>query len=285
MNDYAKLDTLLEYLLVSEMPIKQFKTVGNWNKRSSFGDVDRKLLTNPKAVEKIHRQWQKTPYDFEIFLVNDPRVNKPEFREVGMVNLDYVRTKMRLTEEEFPSPNPEAITVIFTSNVGDQRYMASGWILAHRLGHAFARGNNDVSKEWEDFTKNLREVTADMLDQVYDLQVYKRDFSKEAEDILKLVAQQIGTMKSARDSNLRNWNEFAYELFAQYLITGKIKFNPLPDSLVTKIEAFGRKATKRPYSPETQKMYNNHDLEYYAQGMETMIENVLDRAVGRTFVM
>jgi len=283
--DHAKLDALLEYLLVTEMPIRQFKNVGNWNKNSSFGNVDRKLLTSPKAVEKIHRQWQKTPYDFEIFLVNDPRVNKPDFREVGMVNLDYVRTKMRLTEEEFPSPSSDAITIIFTNNVGDERYMASGWILAHRLGHAFARGNNDVSKEWEEFTANLREVMADMLDQVYDLQVYKRDFSREAEDILKLVAQQIGTMKSARDNNLRNWGEFAYELFAQYLITGKIRFNPLPDSLVTKIEAFGRKATKRPFSPENQNMYNNHDLEYYAQGMETMIENVLDRAVGRIFVM
>jgi hypothetical protein len=42
--------------VIDEMAIKQFKTVGDWNRRSSFGDIDRKLLTSPRGVEKIKRQ-------------------------------------------------------------------------------------------------------------------------------------------------------------------------------------------------------------------------------------
>ena len=39
---------------LEEMAIQNFKTVGDWSKRSSFSHpVDRNLLTSPKAVKKI----------------------------------------------------------------------------------------------------------------------------------------------------------------------------------------------------------------------------------------
>ena len=58
----SNLKKLLENLFledidsIDEMAIRQFKTVGDWNRRSSFGDIDRKLLTSPRGVEKIKRQ-------------------------------------------------------------------------------------------------------------------------------------------------------------------------------------------------------------------------------------
>lgn len=279
-------DKLLEYLFIDEMPIRQFNRVGNWDRRSSFGsDVDRRLLTSPKAVEKIHKQWEKTPYTFDIFLVNDPRVNKPEFREVGSVDIDFVRNKMKISPEEIPDPDSDAITIIFTNNVGDQRYMASGWILAHRLGHALNRGGGKVSQEWQEFSRRLRELFVEILDQVYDVTVPKDGFSGQGDKILRHVAHQLASMKSARDKNLRNWYELSYELLAQYLITGKITFNPLPDKLVTHIGSWGHKRSRGVMSPQTQQMYNNHDLQYYANELEQMVENVLDRAIGRIFVM
>lgn len=270
---------------MGEMAIRQFKTVGDWNKRSSFGsDIDRRLLTSPKAVQKIHRQWEKTPYDFDIYLVNDPRVNKSQFREVGPVEMGFVRDVMKLTPEEIPDPPPGRITVIFTGNSGDERKMASGWILAHRLGHVFARGGGPVMNEWNEFTARLQHLFAEILDQVYHITVMKRD-RNDVDKILKLVAQQLGSMKSARDKNLRNWYEFAYELLAQYMLTGKITFKPLPDQLVIKLAPFGRKQTQRVQGQDVQQMYNNHDLEYYANELEQMLEHVLDRAVGKIFVM
>ena len=292
----TQLQQLIESLVAEElndMAIRQFKTVGDWNKPSSFRDkTDRALLTSPKAVQKIQRQWSKTPYDFNMYLVNDPRVNKSEFRERGAVEIGFVRDAMHITPEEIPDPGPGEITIIYTGNSGDQRKMASGWILAHRFGHALARsggGRGAVGTEWNEFTARLKGLVTEILGDVYGINIAEKERQRwgGGDKILKYVAQQLGTMKSARDSNMRSWYEFAYELLAQYLITGNIKFNPLPDRIVTGIAGWGRKETRgvHPDAQGIQQTYNTHDLEYYAQELEQMLENVLDRAMGQIFVM
>ena len=135
-----------------------------------------------------------------------------------------------------------------SSNTGAERYMASGWILAHRLGHALnASRGSSLGEHWRAMINNLRIRVADVLKELYDIDVYSKryDFEGEVkrEKILKYVAQELGTMKSARDKKMRSWYEFAYELLAQYLLTGSIRFNPLPRSIVTGIAAYGCKKT------------------------------------------
>jgi hypothetical protein len=279
---------------VDEMAIQQFKTVGDWDRRSSFGDIDRKLLTSPKGVEKIRRQWENTPYNFDMYLVNDPRVNKSRFREVGIVNMDFVRNEMGITPEEIPDPDRNTITIIYTSNTGAERYMASGWILAHRLGHAIARGNDYIAKMWGEFINRLRRRVASILDRVYNIDTYPKrfDFSsrfdsegeRKREKILKYVAQQLGTMKSARENKIRNWFEFAYELLAQYLLTGSIKFNPLPKQLLVGYGPYGRKQIR--YSRDEELLEEiNRDLEDFAITIQSELKDLLDAAVGSVFVM
>jgi hypothetical protein len=52
-----------------ESPISGFDTIGNFDKGTSFrSPVDRKILTNPKSVQKIITKWEKTPVDFNMFL-------------------------------------------------------------------------------------------------------------------------------------------------------------------------------------------------------------------------
>jgi len=275
--------------VIDEMAIKQFKTVGDWNRRSSFGDIDRKLLTSPRGVEKIKRQWEKTPFDFDMYLVNDRRVNKSRFREVGLVNMSFVRDEMKLTAEEIPDPDENTITIIYTSNTGAERYMASGWILAHRLGHALARGKGITAEKWQEFIKSLRNRVASILKQVYGIDVYNKtyDFQGNADKdkILKYVAQQLGTMKSARDNKMRSWYEFAYELLAQYLLTGKIKFNELRQKIVTGIAGWSRKQTRYSKDEEARNISNAEDLEIMASEIEVDLELILGSAIGKVFVM
>jgi tRNA nucleotidyltransferase/poly(A) polymerase len=288
----TNLEKLMESLFseeVDEMAIRQFKTVGDWGRRSSFGDVDRKILTSPRGVEKIKRQWEKTPFDFDMYLVNDPRVNKSEFREVGLVDMSFVRDKMKLTADEIPDPDGNTITIIYTSNTGAERYMSSGWILAHRLGHALARGRGFPAEKWQEFIKDLRKRIADILKEVYGIDVYSKtyDFQGNAgrDKILKYVAQQLGTMKSARDNKMRNWYEFAYELLAQYLLTGKITFNPLPQSIITGIAGWGRKQTRYSKDEEAREAINTSELESIALEIEGDLETILGASIGKVFVM
>ena len=246
-------------------------------------------MTSPRAIEKIKRQWEKTPFDFDIYLVNDPRVNKSKFREIGLVNMDFVRKKMKLTPEEIPDPDGNTITIIYTSNTGAERYMASGWILAHRLGHAFARNGGIPAEKWNVFRESLRNRFAAILKEVYGIDVYSKtyDFAGNAEKdkILKYVAQELGTMKSARDKKMRSWYEFAYELLAQYLLTGKIKFNPLPQSIITGIAGWGRKKTRYSQNEEARQAINLEELDSIASEIEADLEIVLGSSVGKVFVM
>jgi tRNA nucleotidyltransferase/poly(A) polymerase len=288
----TNLKKLIESLVskeIDEMAIRQFKTVGDWGRRSSFGDVDRKILTSPRGVEKIKRQWEKTPFDFDMYLVNDPRVNKSQFREVGLVDMSFVRDNMKLTADEIPDPDGNTITIIYTSNTGAERYMSSGWILAHRLGHALARGRGFPAEKWQEFIKDLRKRIADILKEVYGIDVYGKtyDFQGNAgrDKILKYVAQELGTMKSARDNKMRNWYEFAYELLAQYLLTGKITFNPLPQSIITGIAGWGRKQTRYSKDEEAREAINTSELESIALEIEGDLETILGASVGKVFVM
>jgi len=273
----------LKKLILNETPIEDITRIGDFSKRQSIIDpVDRKLLSSPKAEVKFRKIWQNTPGKYNLVFVNDPRVKGEDFREVGMVSEDYVRNVMKISRDELPI-DPTACTVIFTNNKGDERVMSSGWILAHRLGHAIQRKNNKV---WANYSDHLTNLFKNMLSDVYGIQVSSGAKTTQPEEaMMKLVAQQLGTMKSARDSNLRNWNEFAYEVFAQYLLTGNVRFNPLPDELVTKLGAFGRSQKTKVFDPDTQETYNRHDLEYYSGLLQAEIDSVIESLPGKIFVM
>lgn len=275
--------------LVDEMAIQQFKTVGDWSKRSSFSHpVDRALLTSPKSVEKIKRQWENTPYDFDLYFVNDKRVNKSEFREIGEKSLEFVRDKLKITPEEIPDPSEDRITVIYTGNFGDARYMSSGWILAHRFGHALNRSQDSSGGAWKDFTNDLLKKFTYLLKEVYGIDIinsFPYRESRISQKILKFAAQQIGTMKSARDNKLNNWYEFAYELLAQYMLTGKIKFNPLPKSIIKGYGAFGRKEYSYSKNEEAREDYNTYQLETMAETIQYELENILGSCINKIYVM
>jgi hypothetical protein len=145
-----------------------------------------------------------------------------------------------------------------------------------------------VGEAWREFTTELRKIFNEIMRDVYGIETGQRgryDFSQDYEKKLKYVAQELGTMKAARDKKLRSWPEFAYELLAQYFITGHIKLNPLPDRIVVGMGGWARPQTAGVRDTDAQKTYNTHDLEYFSQSLESWIDNVLDHAVGKVFVM
>lgn len=222
-----KLVSLIESVLLTEMPmVGGPKLVGNFDKNSGFRDDDRKLLTNPRAVEKITKQWENTPFDFDIYMVNLPRVNKPEIKEKGEVNMEYVRNTLKLSPEEIPDNDGSRITVIFVGNSGAEKVPMTGWMIAHRFAHSITREENkSINKtEFAYFTRELTDFLGNIIHQIYNydigdsLKYYDRD---------KLDARHffnaIGTMASARNKKIVRPYEFTYELIAQWLLTGSVK--------------------------------------------------------------
>ena len=140
--------TFRQYL--TEMPITQFQLKGSWDpeakRKYGYSPQDIGILTNQKAVQKIHKSWSNSKNDFEFYFLRSFKASK--HIEVGQVTPEWVKENLEVEIE----PNPENITVIFTQNTGTEKIHMTAWALAHRLGHAIRK-----VKEFEIyFTKIFR---------------------------------------------------------------------------------------------------------------------------------
>jgi len=283
-----------------EAPIEDFTHVGDWTKSSSFRhEQDRKLLTNPKAIRKITAQWEKTPVNFNMYFVNNSDGTKSGNSEIGMVDSSWIAKNLPKTAP-FIDIKPDAINVLFMNNSGSERVPMTGWIIAHRFGHVVSRygyggRGGRMERQVYDFTEARNEifrVMAYILNDGYGYgsrvpdsesrHTYSNNYEiRNANDKL-LVAfyEQIGTMRSARTGAIRNEFEFTLELLAQYLLTGRIKFNPIP-------KRFSKGRSVHAYFRD-----NEDDMEYYNQMLTDLADtlkdhflNLLHTCVGEVFVM
>jgi hypothetical protein len=275
-----------------EAPIRDLERVGKWQGTGSFRSQDQKLLTNPKAIEKIRQQWSKTPYTFDVYLLNIPELNKYPFKEYGeLVAGSEVDVAVKDGLGHEVPRKEDVITILYNGNYGQNKVPMTGWVMAHRVGHVVSRRNNMGGKieAWNAYTKEVNYMLREIL-QVFhgakDLLTKTWDWEKTAsnEKKLKYIAQQLGTFKSAREGNLTNFYEFYHELLAQWLITGSITFNPLPRSLVVNKRNWGHE--DRTYTQDTDWLDEiNEMLPSYASHIERKLEQMFDGLVGKTFLM
>jgi hypothetical protein len=193
---------------LNEMPIDNLKLIGKWGNNDPlrrFTKIDAGILTSPKGVEKIKQKWSRTEYNFNLYFVREKNAWKESF--VGEVNIEYVKQKLNL---ELPELNDDSITIIYTNNIGQEKQPLTGWTLAHRFSHALVRNEFYKNNYVKELTRLINELKED----------FGLKFFKEIDYYYNL-----GTMKSCRERNLATPLEFQHELFAQFIINGKINFN------------------------------------------------------------
>lgn len=304
-----------KHWLLNEMPAN-IRHLGNWDhqrplpfpgmtqddkkKASGFKKWgwhydDFQILTSKGGVEKMNRKWLKVPEDVEMYLLRNNSAYKHQ--EVGEVSTDFVQDQLGLrvvnSPEEMKLPtdiyiNPHAINLIYTNNAGADRMPFTYWTAAHRLGHAI---KND--RGYEEFFKTLDKELRQLIKDVYgktltkNYSVYEPQSDKIITDFIKV----IGTMKSARDGTVRNIYEFGYELLAQFMTTGKIRFNKIPVSF-GKRGTFGRPGSYtsipgygRIQSIDEELEEHNEVLDGIASTCEYYAGVALSNAVGKIFVM
>jgi hypothetical protein len=279
------------YKLVLETPIDTFERIGEWeptNKPRGWDKASRGILTSPSGVEKIKNLWNKLPEDVDMYLVS----NKEGWKhtEVGQVPYEFVRNELKLN---IPIDS-DHITIIYTNNKGSEKVPATAWTLAHRFGHALRRQSGfglSINPMYKIVDNSINELIEHLA-----LNLYRRDvknntstygtYNNEKELIKKAVCNALGTFRSAREKILRNSAEFANELVAQYIITGKIKFNTeYPQILATRYTwGHPQGAYKKPLSEE-----EIQDLIHFVTNKENdiryAIEDMISNAVGNIFVM
>ena len=280
---------------LQEAPIGDYKTFGNFDKNSSFRSArDRFLIKNPRTIDIVKKKFNSTNHNFNLYFVNSPKANK--HTEVGEVDPKWVSDNLGediYNEVVNGKDFDESVNIIFTNNKGSERMAMTGWIMAHRIGHALARRNGmksgyeyvEASNALLDAFANCMEYysindvdrTDDRFSRTYTLGSYNK--SKRRNQLLMLsFFYEVATFKSARDKNIRDWFEVLNELIAQYITTGKIKFNKTPRI----IELKGPNGF-RYYCKDVDAV--NEILETLENTMEYYISEMLYNAQGNIYVM
>jgi hypothetical protein len=267
--------------------------MGQWGpdaKRAyGYSKQDVGILQNPTSVSKIYKKWSNTHNEFDFYFLRSNEARKQI--EVGEVSQEWVKQNLKVDIQ----PRKDAITVIFTQNTGAEKIPMTAWTIAHRLGHAIRRTDNferylsgEIAKDFRELLKKIYGIDKTQTNKYSYGYGYGYNPNTDDEKELRALAQAVGTMRSARQGNLRNFFEFTYELIAQWIITGKIKFNPLPRSLtLRKRMAWGRPAddvrNSRISSEEHAEW--NEVLQNHADKYEHHIDSIFEGLVGKMYVM
>ncbi len=271
-----------------EAPISDISHVGNWEKNSSYGTQDRALLNNPKAVQKIKSMW-KYPQEsmFNVILVNhaDARLHS----EIGIVTPEWLAKEMpRVWPDIQPLIKANEINIIFTGNSADQRVPMTGWVMAHRFGHAMEANHrrNTPSRSWggmgtdpskgqktylfgEAYNTFIR-VMMEIMEAYGMGQPPAYSYSRlPTNGPLRGFLHAVCTFRAARESNIRNPLEVLFECLAQYMLTGKVRFNPAPKGF-----RYGRN-----YYAVRDEDYQQH-AQNELDGLAYMLEEYFEHAIG-----
>ncbi len=285
------------HALLNETPVTDIGTIGDFSKPGGFKKAaDKALVAGNGRLEAIKSAWGEAAHDFRLFFAQFKGGQK--WIETGRLDGE-LEERFRQECPQCPQPVPDAVTIVFTNNSGDEWRAMTPWIIAHRVGHALNRHRGDYNLGMA--KKELDQVIEryfDELAQAHNLghepymprnqrpggmyDSYASSFTKnQAHDKKRrAVAHAFGAMRSAREGNLRNFNEFINETIAQYLITNKVYLADKHRPVVTRV-SWGRPQTQTPRDTENVEMIKRD----FAMEIPTYIDNMIDRAKGHVFVM
>ena len=272
---------------VDEMALSKYTTFGDFTKPGPFTGADKRLIPNPKNQLKTQKFFEKTPYDFRLFFSNLSGTGR--YSEYGPMGPNGIKEIFKDQAEQILDDSEDAITIVFVGNKGDDKVMLTPWVMAHRFGHAIVAGRRRKQgwNEWTEAENHFFSTVNNLLNEYYG-KVGKQggNLKFELTPEYNALFNAIGTQRSSRTGQIRRPYEFMYELFAQYLGTGKITLNPFPTNLTYGRKVFGNPTKYMNIKPE----YRDTDDRQYASeilasDMEMLFNDVLASSVGKIFIM
>lgn len=276
---------------LDEMSLKNYRTIGNFDKPGPFKGVDHKLVTSPGYLRKLTRAFSNVQQEINIWMSNKPGLSIE--RETGSRSDDDIRRMFpKEAQQIFSERNDDAITVIFIGNFGDRKVMMTPWIVAHRMGHAInasRRGravkNSPSAQAWKEMEEAFFSLINSSLKQDYGAHVERSIYSMQNNKLYKALFNEIGTQKSSRDRQIIRMYEFIYECFAQFLLTGSVKLKPFPKKLDVGRKVFGRPTEQYVFRGRG----SDEERELAAEDLQDILSDyfnaILIAATGEIFVM
>lgn len=270
--------------VVQEAPIA-IHHIDSDSEVSSFRDDDHTITRAPKPVEKIKKIWKTSVADVELYLY-DRGLDKDETLNTLRLAKRTAIPKHKLSQAQRNDelylddmekmvasivPNPEAITVVLTNNEGSGRMPLTGWMIAHRLCHAMEISKNtDFGAQPQGLREFMKKSFRDMANDLEEIYAKTNIYPKQLSCL-------IGTTKACRDRTLTQPGELYPECFAQYMLTGKVKLNPLPSTVVID----GRSIKLNPHTNS----YIADDIKYRQTKMMAQFAQIIEMAKGHVFTL
>jgi ABC-type antimicrobial peptide transport system permease subunit len=264
----------MRYREILEMALNRKVLAGDWendDNDTGFSGADRKLQLNAKHIENTFSFFNKTPYPFSFFFINNHGFAKDLETNSYKLKKPLATKIMSFVGPEITKQIKQAyadkdIVVFFTNNEGDEKVPLTPWIMAHRLGHCLASSlddpmldtgehlksmvshfiiNNYNFVDNEDGTiitndnelKNYSRFSKTYIDDAVPIRVgYKINDTHRIFRFSNFAApiwNALGTQASSRKEKIlpERADEFLLELFAQYIHDNTITLNPFPKEI------------------------------------------------------
>jgi hypothetical protein len=199
--------------------------------RDKINLANQKLYENGKAIAKIEKAWKNTEKTFIFNLVNDHFDKRYDMGGWGIHSFDdYNADILNCRGGEI---SRDAINVILTNNITASYNPLTAWILAHRMGHVLQletierRQQHAVGKAIECVLIGAINDTAIELSFGGNKAFYDIGFVSciRFVDMGLRICLDMLTMRGAREASFTGGSECLPEMLAQYLITGRVRFN------------------------------------------------------------
>ena len=262
---------------------------GYAQEKPHWREVDKKAIRDPDAVQKIRNAFTKTGFNFNIYFWQSDDPDYDRTLEKGLVDHQWIQSVMgQHIVDYFNSINYQSgINVILTNNLSDDYPMSirSPWMVAHRISHTITMGKEKSGAAWEvenAFALFIKQITTF----AYGVRwPNKNDFNYShymsiedsyVSDYGKILAHELGTMRSAKNKMMVNGYEWLNETFAQYLMTGHVTINPILPSEIHPDE---------PLTTDPIKLAKaNKALAAFPRKIERLFKKMLVSAVGKFWV-
>lgn len=272
-----------------ETPIGDYKVLGDdQSKQLSMNQRDLTNAANPNFLSKIRQRWEGVPYTVNFYLINmnafgsdkdiGTRKDKKTIYAIARQPAKGARYGglRPMTEEElvrdfgsdvakeiWPVPSDE-ISIMFLSNASRNLIAFTPWMLAHRMYHALFFGGFIQKTDFE-----IPSLIDDISRKVYGA---RRVTGNEYTEFMKYIF----TFRTARQGVFTTSIELAPELFAQWMLTGDIKFEGLPETITQDGKSYKclNEEAKQEYNAKIQKKLD---------GIKQEFEHVMMNAKGLLF--
>lgn len=290
---YDKPENKLNETDVDEMALKQYTPMGDFEKPGPFRGVDKKLIPHPTSQLKTQKFFEKTPYDFRLFFSNIPGTGR--YGEYGVMDPKVIQEVFGNQAQQIIDGSEDSITVVFVGNKGDSKVMMTPWVMAHRIGHAVQASSYNTARSgdtkpkgpWREAETHFFKGINELLNDYYGKKVvnqFDTQVNWKLRDEYSALFNAIGTQRSSRKKLIKRPYEFFYEMFAQYLGTGTITLNRLPNRVDYGRKAWGRSTQSLRLDTEAEKD-TQYTTEVLAHDMEIMFSAVLSSMVGKIYIM